>query len=169
MMPMRRHHIALLALLGVAGCNSSSGSASSNCPLACETCSLVMLQLTCTADVVSAELTGPCAPVGDAGSVFVGPADAGGQGIPACAAGLGFTCAPLTHVPFSQCDRVFFSATAAGTCHVGLTFSDGFKYTADVEFREQPQGCGCPSVLSPSTGTLTVGNPGSTCTSPDAG
>jgi hypothetical protein len=48
---------------------------------------------------------------------------------------------------------------------VTLTFANGFQFSADVQWAETKSGCGCPTYVSPSPGTLTVDNPAATCVS----
>jgi hypothetical protein len=136
------------------------------------------IELNCPAAVTTAQLTGPCAPSGDASHFIVESPDAysGGSGPPA-SAGFGFSCAPITQVPFSECKQVYIAATAPGVCHVGLTFADGFTYSTDVTFTSQtdpePPGCArCPSYIAPASQTMfMVNNPSDTCVEPvlDAG
>jgi hypothetical protein len=161
--------LAVLVTLPVAACGTQGSAGGHDCPLACAQCALVTIQLSCPAAVTHAELTGPCATAADAGVEFVESVDAGAVNIPACAAGLGFTCAPLTKTPFSDCDRVYLSATGAGTCHIALDFSDGYTFSADVDWQDHAEGCGCPDLLLPSQNTLVVQNPSSSCVATDAG
>ncbi len=152
-----------LLFVCVAACTSHQ-----DCPGGCAYGAEATLQLTCTAPVISAELTGPCAPTGDAALFLVDAPDAnhGGSG-PAYAPGYGFSCAPITKVPFAECTYVYFTATGPGTCHVSLTFEGGYNFSTDVQWTEEVMGCGCPNLLVPSQGTIAVDNPSTTCV--DAG
>ncbi|MGO9836601.1 MAG: hypothetical protein ACLP1X_20585 [Polyangiaceae bacterium] len=140
--------VAALGLLVVVGggCQTTY-----SCPGGCTVGAYAVLELTCRATVTSARLTGPCAPSGDAG------------------AGFGFSCAPVTEVPFSGCKEVHIAATVPGVCHVELTFATGFTYSTDVTFASQtdpePPGCGqCPQYVGPaSQATFIVDNPATAC------
>jgi hypothetical protein len=163
-----RRACVLSAILSIASCGTQNSTGGQDCPFACGQCAAITIQLSCPAIVTHAELTGPCV-AADAGVDFVESLDAGAVNIPACAAGLGFTCAPLTKTPFRDCDRVYVSATGPGTCHIALDFSDGYTFSSDVDWEQQAQGCGCPSILLPSQDTLVVQNPSSSCVSVDGG
>jgi hypothetical protein len=59
------------------------------------------------------------------------------------------------------------TASGPGVCHIVLTFATGFTYSTDATFAEQPgSGCGCPSLLGPtSPAVIRVNNPSNTCVS----
>jgi hypothetical protein len=120
---------ATMPSLGVVACGPCSGAQSGGCAVA----AFGALELNCPADVVSAELTGPCAPPSDASAVFV--ADVAYATGPSFAPGTGFSCAPATAMPFAQCKYVFFEATGPGVCHISLTFANGFQFLRSCRSR----------------------------------
>lgn len=62
---------------------------------------------------------------------------------------------------------VVVPSTAAGTCHIVLTFASGFTYSQDVTFQVVPRdSCGCPPYIAPTSGPYVVNNPRSTCVAP---
>ena len=57
-----------------------------------------------------------------------------------------------------------FRTGYAGVCHFELTFSNGFVYSTDINFQEQPsQHCGCSPTVVPTPRTVMVPNPPDTC------
>jgi hypothetical protein len=144
------------------------GQSGGGCPLFCLEVAYSVLDLSCLAMPTSVQLTGPCAPEGDASPLYVVPPNTphGGSGPPG-AAGFGFACAPVTAVPFSQCKQIYFAATEAGVCHVNVAFEGGYTFAKDVSFFLQSDSIpGCPSCapyIAPATPNITVNIPSTSC------
>ena len=111
------------------------------------------LVLTCPAEIISATLTGPCAP----GSTEDPERERTDGTIK-----LGFFCLNRGATPFVDCSEVGFETSGPGDCHIEIDFTDGFVYSGDVHYTEQAQCCPT-SFLSPSPTSLTVSNPNSSC------
>jgi|HubBroStandDraft_1064217.scaffolds.fasta_scaffold338919_2 hypothetical protein len=111
------------------------------CPGFCSEDQSTMFDLSCApTDLTSVAVSGPCS-TGDASS---------------------------SNYASASSTFLAISSSSSGTCHVVLTFSTGFTYSADVTFVSQadtqPPGChGCPSYIAPTQRTFMVDNPDATC------
>jgi hypothetical protein len=117
------------------------------CPAGCVlTSASAVISVPCPDGVVAATATGPCT-------------------------------APSANNSYSSIDpspqKFYVHATGKGTCHVQITFADGYVYAADIQFVEHPNNNGpgcpyCPPITDPVSEPPPVIDPGAICAS-DAG
>ena len=107
--------------------------------------------------------------VGDQRAIFhlsCGPSDLVSVGLTgACATD---DASPSDYVFGPTSGSLAIGSSLPGTCHVVLTFANGYVYAQDVTFAAQKGlgGC-CPDFIAPTQQDFTVSNPPETCT--DAG
>jgi hypothetical protein len=111
-----------------------------SCLLLCPPFQPVVLNLSCPS-VVTASTSGPC-------------------GVTTCRSKLDGGACPQSQVAIDP--------TGAGSCHVELTFDDGYQYGVDLTLASTTTGGPCPCTRISATNSLpAVDNPSTTCA--DAG
>ena len=132
--------IGVLVVLGVLVTACAAQVPCGGCVL---TSANAVISVPCPAGVIAATSTGPCT-------------------------------APATHDAYSNFaptpETLYVLGTGTGTCHVQITFADGYVYTSDIQFVSHPgnnsPGCpSCPAITDPVAQPPAAIDPGASCVS----
>ena len=131
-----------LGVLVVLGVLISACGTRGACPEGCVlTSGSAVIAVPCPAGVIAATSTGPCT-------------------------------TPSTQNAYSTLvaspQTLYVLGTGRGTCHVWITFADGYLYAADIQFVEHPSdnvpGCSyCPPITDPVAQPPAAIDPGASC------